>query len=237
MPRLRLLLPIAAAAALVLPACSALGAPTAPPDTLSVTGTGFVIVPPDIVMITLGVQTRGAEIGSAVAENNLIAGEVMSALSQSGVAPEDMQTAYFNVYTQMRYDEFGNSTGEEIYFVDNTLTAVLRDPAKLSAALQDALSAGANSVQSVVYGVDNPAPALDEARQLAVADGQRQAEQMAAAAGIVLGDVYTVSDYWGGPVTPNEVMLGGKGGAAAGVPSAPGSLTYQAQVGLSYILP
>ena len=225
------------AAGLLLAGCSAVGAPPTPPDSLSVTGTGIVVVPPDIVTMTLGVQTRGEEIGSAVAQNNLLAGRVMQALSEAGVAPEDMQTTYFNVYTQPKYDEFGNPTGEQIYSVDNTLTAVLRDPENLGATLEAALAAGANSVQSVVYGVDDLTPALDEARQLAISDAQRQAEQMATAAGVTLGALYTISDTYGGPVPYYEAMVGGKGGAPAGVPTAPGSLTYQVQVGLSYLLP
>lgn len=237
MTRIRTWIPVALAASLLLAGCSALGTPPTLPDTLSVTGTGIVTIPPDIVTITLGVQTRGEEIGSAVAQNNLLAGRVMQALTQAGVAPEDMQTTYFNVYTQPKYDEFGNPTGDQLYFVDNTLTAVLRDPTQLASALEQALAAGANSVQSVVYGVDDPSPALDEARQLAIADAQRQAQQMATAAGVALGEVYTISDNWGGPMPYYEAMVGGKGGAPAGVPTAPGSLTYQAQVGLSYVLP
>lgn len=237
MTRIRLWIPVTLAAGLLLTGCTALGTPPTPPDTLSVTGTGIVVVPPDIVTITLGVQTRGEEIGSAVAQNNLLAGRVMQALSQSGVAAEDMQTTYFNVYTQPKYDEFGNPTDDQLYFVDNTLTAVLRDPTQLASTLEEALAAGANSVQSVAYGVDDLSPALDEGRQLAIADAQRQAQQMAAAAGVTLGEVYTISDTWGGPVPYYEAMVGGKGGAPAGVPTAPGSLTYQVQVGLSYVLP
>jgi len=237
MTRIRLWVPVALVAGLLLSGSTALGTPPTPPDTLSVTGTGIVVVPPDIVTITLGVQTRGEEIGSAVAQNNLLSGRVMQALTEAGVAAEDMQTTYFNVYTQPKFDEFGNPTGEQLYFVDNTLTAVLRDPEALGATLEAALAAGANSVQSVVYGVDDLTPALDEARQLAIADAQRQAQQMAAAAGLALGEVYTISDTWGGPVPYYEAMVGGKGGAPAGVPTAPGSLTYQVQVGLSYLLP
>ena len=237
MTRIRLWVPVALVAGLLVSGCTTLGTPPTPPDTLSVTGTGIVVVPPDIVTITLGVQTRGEEIGSAVAQNNLLSGRVMQALTEAGVAAEDMQTTYFNVYTQPKFDEFGNPTGEQLYFVDNTLTAVLRDPEALGATLEAALASGANSVQSVVYGVDDLTPALDEARQLAIADAQRQAQQMAAAAGLTLGEVYTISDTWGGPVPYYEAMVGGKGGAPAGVPTAPGSLTYQVQVGLSYLLP
>jgi uncharacterized protein YggE len=237
MTRIRLWVPVALVAGLLVSGCTALGTPPTPPDTLSVSGTGIVVVPPDIVTITLGVQTRGDEIGSAVAQNNLLSGRVMQALTEAGVAAQDMQTTYFNVYTQPKFDEFGNPTGEQLYIVDNTLTAVQRNPEALGATLEAALTAGANSVQSVVYGVDDLTPALDEARRLAIADGQRQAQQMAAAAGLTLGEIYSISDTWGGPVPYYEAMVGGKGGAPAGVPTAPGSLTYQVQVGLSYLLP
>jgi uncharacterized protein YggE len=155
-------------------------------------------------------------------------------LANAGVAPEDMQTAYFNVYTQVRYDEFGSPTDEVTYFVENTLTAVLRDTSQLSAALQGALDQGANSVQNVTYGLDDSAAALDEARTLAISDAQRQAELLAQAAGTQLGDLIAVTDFSGGPAYYLETSTAGKGGAAAGVPSAPGTLTYQAQVGLTY---
>ena len=152
--KFRSILPVIAAAGLLLGACKPVTSP-APSETLSVTGTGHVTVPPDIITLTLGVQTRGSDIGAAVAENSRIAEQVMASLANAGVAPEDMQTAYFNVYTQVRYDEFGSPTDEVTYFVENTLTAVLRDTSQLSAALQGALDQGANSVQNVTYGLDD----------------------------------------------------------------------------------
>jgi len=92
-------------------------------------------------------------------------------------------------------------------------------------------------VQSVVYGVDDLTPALDEARQLAIADAQRQAQQMAAAAGLGPGRGLHDLRHLGRTGAVYEAMVGGKGGAPAGVPTAPGSLTYQVQVRLSYLLP
>lgn len=231
--KVRSILPVLAAAGLLLGACKPATAP-APSETLSVTGTGHVTVPPNIITLTLGVQTRGSDIGAAVAENSRTAEQVMASLANAGVAPEDMQTAYFNVYTQVRYDEFGSPTDEVTYFVENTLTAVLRDTSQLSAALQGALDQGVNSVQNVTYGLDDSAAALDEARTLAISDAQRQAELLAQAAGTQLGDLIAVTDFSGGPAYYLEASTTGKGGAAAGVPSAPGTLTYQAQVGLTY---
>ena len=87
------------ALSLVLSGCAALGAQNQP-RTLSVTGTGTVHLPPDVVLITMGVQTRGKDIGATVADNNRVAAAVMAVVGEAGVAAEDIQTTYFNVSTQ-----------------------------------------------------------------------------------------------------------------------------------------
>ncbi|MBM2843651.1 MAG: hypothetical protein HW404_1488, partial [Anaerolineales bacterium] len=135
------LLPIA----LALGACSALGLGQAE-RTIAVTGEGSVVIPPDTVVVTLGVQTRGTEVGLTVAANNEAAERVMQAVTQLGVAPEDVQTTYFSISTQPRYDEFGNVTEDVTYFVDNTVTITLHDVSMLGTLLGNSLAAGANSV-------------------------------------------------------------------------------------------
>jgi hypothetical protein len=204
---------------------------------LSVTGTGSAFLTPDVVIVTLGVQTQGTNIGDTVAANNRAAAQVLSAVTSLGVAAEDVQTTYFSVSTQPKYDEFGNPTDQVTYWVDNTVTVSLRDTAQLGNLLQTALASGANSVQGVNYTVDNPDAALSDARTEAMADARRQAEQLAAGAGLTLGDILSLSESG-----PSYGMLFsaasiGKGGAAAGqVPTAPGTLEYQVQLYVSFAL-
>jgi hypothetical protein len=225
------LLAVAAAAAAVLAACA--GAPGgSQPNLISVTGMGIAHLPPDVVHVTLGVQTRGDDIARTVAENNRQADDVVAALREMGVAEEDVQTAYFNVSTQAQYDDFGNPTGAVTYWVDNTLNVTFREPARLGELLQAALDAGANSVQGVNYTVEDVDALLDEARQAALEDARAQAEQLAAAAGAQLGPVYSISEagFSGGMPALRDK------GAAAGVPTSQGTLEYQVQVYVSYIL-
>ena len=223
------LLPIA----LALGACSALGLGQAE-RTIAVTGEGSVVIPPDTVVVTLGVQTRGTEVGLTVAANNEAAERVMQAVTQLGVAPEDVQTTYFSISTQPRYDEFGNVTEDVTYFVDNTVTITLHDVSMLGTLLGNSLAAGANSVQSLSYTVAEPAAALGSARSAALADAMRQAEQLATESGVTLGQILTVAESTGG-VSPVPLPYAGESApAASDVPTAPGTLEYAVQLSVTY---
>lgn len=213
-----------------LAGCSALGAGES--RTITVVGTGTAHLPPDVVHVNLGVQTRGVDIGEAVQENNRVAEAVMAAVKAAGVAEEDIQTSYFNVSTQPKYDEFGNPTGEVTYWVDNTLMVSLRQVDGLGDLLQKALNAGANSVQGVNYTVDDPEAALAGARTEALEDARRQAEQLAAGTGATVGPIVYLSETSsGGSPYPSAFDKGG-----AGVPTVPGTLEFQISVYVTYTL-
>lgn len=232
---MRKALPILLFAALLLGACA--GAATqAEQRTINVTGTGTLHVEPDIAVVSLGVQTLGPDVGIAVQENNRRAKAVMEALLELGVTPEDMRTTNFYVSSQPQFDPMGMPTGETSYTVDNTIFFTLRAPDKLGAVLQAALRAGSNSVQSVSYSVADPSVPMDEARQIAVADAQRQAQQLTAAAGTALGKVLSINE--GGSPAPMyyEAPAFGKGGGGGGVPVESGTLAYQAMITLTYTL-
>ena len=232
---MRKALPILLLAGLMLGACAGI-APQPEQRTIIVTGTGTTRVSPDIAVVSLGVQTQGGDVGAAVQENNRRARAVTDALIEQGVAAEDMRTVNFYVSNQQMFDPMGLPTGETSYTVDNTILFTLRAPEKLGAVLQIALRVGSNSVQSVSFSVADPSVPMDEARQLAVADAQRQAEQLAAAAGASLGEVLSIGE--GGYVVPvyYEAPAFGKGGGGGGVPVESGTLEFPAQITLTYIL-
>jgi uncharacterized protein YggE len=158
----------------------------------------------------------------------------MQAVTQLGVAPEDVQTTYFSISTQPRYDEFGNVTEDVTYFVDNTVTITLHDVSLLGTLLGDSLAAGANSVQSLSYTVAEPAAALGSARSEALADAQRQAEQLAAESGVMLGPIETIAESTGG-VSPVPLPYAGEAAPVANdVPTAPGTLEFAVQLSVTY---
>lgn len=238
MKRVRWAMPLALAAALLLSACAGTvrGLQGSPLRSILVTGTGSARLNPDVVIVTLGVQTQGPDIAEAVSENNRRADQVRAAIREAGVADEDVQTSNFSVWTQQQYDEFGNLTGELTYWVDNTLLIKLRELDRLGDLLQAALGRGANTVQGISYSVEDPTAALDAARVEALEDAHSQAAQMAADAGVVLGEVISIGEpgaYSGGLM---EAPAFGKGGGGSGVPTSPGVLEYEVQVAVSYAI-
>ncbi len=199
--------------------------------SLVVTGTGKVEVAPDIVTVNLGVQTVGEDIAQVMADNNRRSQRVQQAVVALGVAQDDVRTISFNVSPQAQYDESGKPTGATVYWVDNTITVTLRQIDQLGRLLQAAVDAGANSIQGVSFSVDEPSPAEDEARQLAMQDARARAEMLAQAADATLGDPLTISASVYVP-SPYAAGIGGGGG----VPVSAGMTEVQVQVFVTYEL-
>lgn len=217
--------------ALLLVGCTAVGSTA--PATLATSGTGIEEVTPDMVTVNLGVQTQDEDVSAAVSENNAAAQAITEAAGLVGVAPGDIQSTYFSVWSQPMYDEFGNPTDSVTYTVDHTLTIKLRDTARLGDLLQAAIKAGANNVQGVTFGLQDPTAAQDQAREKAMQDAQARAQMLASSAGVTLGKLKSASTTFSSPQPMYAVYAEGMGGGG-GVPTAPGTQAVQVQVYLVY---
>jgi hypothetical protein len=203
--------------------------------SITVPGEGSVQVAPDTVTVNLGVQTNNADVQQAVAENNRIAAAIMEAARQVGVADADMQTAYFTVYPQSNYDQFGALTDQVTYLVDNNLSVRLRDVGRLSELLQNAVDAGATNIYGVTFSIADTTAAEVEARTEAMTDAQARAALIAVDAGLKLGEPITIST---GVTLPQPVYYAaapamGMGGGG-GPPVSTGTNTVTVNVTVSY---
>src|SRR5690242_9052270 len=70
-------------------ACAAFAADEPAFETVSVTGTGHVIVTPDRYSFTVGVQTIGTTVDDAVRENNTRVTAVIAALKKAGAKDDE----------------------------------------------------------------------------------------------------------------------------------------------------
>jgi uncharacterized protein YggE len=226
-------------AALALGACSpTIQANSAPPvRTLSVNGTGQAFLEPDIAYIYIGVHTEAETPAEAVEANNSQTQQVIDALIEAGVDAKDIRTTNFSIWPNQQYSPDGQPTGTR-YAVDNSVFVTVRALGGLGDLLDSAIGAGANSINSIQFDVENKDAALKTAREEAVKDAQRQAQELAAAAGMSLGDVQTISFYDSAPIPYMEAFGKGGGGGAvaadAAVPIQPGQLTVSATVSISY---
>jgi uncharacterized protein YggE len=120
--------------------------------------------------------------------------------------------------------------------VDNTVYVTVRDLDGLGDLLDDTIAAGANSINSIQFDVADKSAAVKEARAKGVEDAKTQAQELATAAGITLGNIQNISYYDNSPVPMFEGKGGGGGAMAAdtSVSIQPGQLTISVSVNITY---
>ena len=206
---------------------------------LTVVGTGTIEAKPDIVYLTLGVDIKADNAASVVSDASTRMDRILAALKAAGVAEEDIHTSSYNLWVEQRYDpQTGQPTGVIDYHIMHTVRATVRDIDKVGTVLSAAVEAGATTVQEVSFSVADPDKLATEARQKAIADAQKRAQEMAGALGITLGKVVSVSESGG--YTPTPYYMDGKGGAAeyaASVPLPAGTFSVSISVVVVYELP
>jgi uncharacterized protein YggE len=226
--------------ALLLSACAGTTVNQAapPPErTLSVSGTGTANLNPDIAYVNIGVHTEAPTADEAVAENNTQTEALIAALTDFGIESKDIRTTNFSIWPMDRYDPVtGQPTGEKTYVVDNQVSVTVHDLETIGDLLDTAIQAGANTVNSIQFDVADKDKALAPARDAAVKDANAKAQELAASAGVELGELISVS-YIDSPVYPiYDGRGGGAAAEAAAVPIQPGQLTFTVTVNETYAI-
>ena len=236
------LLPVSAIllAAVVLSACGAttvVSNPAPPQRTLNVTGTGLVYLTPDVAYINIGVHTEKPTASDAVSANNGQTQQVVTALKNSGVDTKDIRTTNFSIYPNTPYDSQTGKSGSTTYVVDNTVYVTVHQLDKLGDLLDATVQAGANNVNSIQFDVADKGTAIKQARDQAVKDAQTQAQELASASGVVLGNLQTISFTNNIPQPVMDVYSKSAGlnaAPAAAVPINAGQLTLTVTVDMTY---
>lgn len=212
-------------------------ASTQPPmRTISVGGSGRAFLPPEIATISIGVRTEDSDAAQAVEDSNSQVVTLKEALLAMGVEERDIQTTSFNIYPNQQFDETGRPVSTT-YVVENTVTVTVRDLDMLGELLGTAVEAGANQIYGIQFDAEDRSEALSQARRAAVEDARAKAEELAAAAGVSLGELQSISEISGIPVP----YFDGRGGVAAeaavsAVPISPGQLTITVDVSLVFAI-
>ncbi len=206
-------------------------AQTAAPRVLTVNGEGRVSVVPDMATVSAGVQTLAETAEAALRQNSAAMQKIFGVLSEAGIEARDMQTGALSLYPQ--YGRPGQNDGDAPviagYVASNVLTVRVRALDELGTVLDRLGQAGANQINGVSFGLQDPGPATDAARKAAVADAQARAKLYAGAAGVRLGDVQSLSEQATG--RPGPVMMNmARAEAAFDVPVAEGELDITAEV-------
>ena len=165
---------------------------------ITVKGESVVNVPPDKIVITLGIETWDADISIAKQKNNEILDRSMLVMKESGVSQREVQTDHLSIQPRWR-NEYRNE-GFIGYFVRNTLVVTLADVAKVEELVTGLLQAGVNYIHGIDYQTTEFRKYREQARDLALKAAKEKAAQMAAVLGNSIGaPIFINEDYSGSP--------------------------------------
>jgi uncharacterized protein len=205
--------------------------------TVNVSGTGRVTLTPDIVTMQLGVDIRNADLGAAQREAAETMEGLIAALRSAGIAERDIQTSGYNIW--LEYDYNKNPQTVVGYHVGHMVTVTVRDIERAGAIIQTAVENGATAVNGVWFGLSDPAEAVKQARELAVADAREKAEDLARLTQSTLGPVQSISEGYAPSSPPMPFYAAERAAdsmAGAAPPINPGETEVSLTVSITYAI-
>ncbi|HEX7318956.1 MAG TPA: SIMPL domain-containing protein [bacterium] len=221
---------------------------------VTVTGDADVMVVPDEVIITLGVHTWNAKLDIAEQSNEDIVKKTIKTIESFGIEAKHLKTEYFTINPTYPdyFDE--RTTNIDGYSVWKTIVVTLRDVPKFEDLLTAVLESGVTYVHGIQFRTTELRKHRDTARALAIKAAKEKATALAGELGLEIGKPQSIKEeysnwwswygggYWGrsygGGMSQNVVQNAGGGSGTASDESAiaPGQITVNARVSVSFEL-
>jgi uncharacterized protein YggE len=226
------ILPILALAALL--ASPALSLADENERTLTVRASAEHAAAPDIVIITVAVETMAAGAKESASLNAAASGDVIKAATASMGAHDSVETSSFSVFPVYDYDKGrreilrGFRTVNQIKFTSSVISSA-------GGILDAAIKAGANRVVEVRFDVKDVTPVCEGLIKTAAVRAAAQAKAASNAFATALGEVKTIvpscAREMEGPVRLYAAEM-----KAAATPIEPGMVRLRADVEAVYFL-
>lgn len=190
--------------------------------SIMVSGVGEVFGVPDIIKIQLGHSVEKKTVADAQKENTDKMNAVIKKLKEDfKVESADIQTANYNIYPQ--YDWYNGRQSLRGYQVSQNIDLKIRKLDDISRILDMAGQLGLNQVGNLSFEMDNPEDLKKQARDKAVENAKKNAEELSESVGVKLGRIISFSESGNQPDNAYNVEYkmmnesAGMGGAAPSI--------------------
>ena len=164
---------------------------------VSVSGEAEIRVAPDIVIITLGVESRSTKLDDAVAAHSERIKKLIDYVKSQEIEDKHIQTDYISI--RPAYDHRSSHTTPSHYEVNKSVTIRVTEVDKFEALLAGVLKSGASHVRGIQFLTSELRKHRDAARNNAIKAAKEKAEALAAELGQKVGRVHAITETsWGG---------------------------------------
>jgi uncharacterized protein len=201
---------------------------------LQVRGEAELQVPADQLQLSIGVITQAETAQAALDRNSAGMQKVEQALRELGIGQQEYRTGHFGIQPQWSIQPRPNRRPEIIGFtVTNSFTVTTTRLELAGRLIEAAVQAGANSIGDLLFGLADPKTHRAEAIRQATSHARAEAQILAAAAMINLGDILFITVDQ--PAVHPQRLQAVRFEAMAGEPPlAPGEVTIRAEVAISF---
>ena len=233
--------------------------------TITVSGEAVVLVVPNKILVTLGVEAWDKNLATAKSRNDTIMTRATAALRQAGVAANAIETdnlaigpdwGWIDTRDRSECHRRGQYCEFQIlgYEVTNRFVVTLTEAKKVEEIVSKAFAAGVNRLYDVDFQTTEVKKHREQAREMAMRAAKEKAQKMALALGQSIGEAVQVSEgsfysgyssHWGGgssrmrDMSQNWVQNASpsEGGAGSGSDTvALGKIAIRAKVDVVFVL-
>lgn len=206
------------------------------PREISVSGNGKVYAKPDVAVLVLGVESKGAKIADITIDNTSKMNKIIKEVKDSGVEEKDIQTTQYSITPEYNWTEMG---GRQFvgYVLNQQISVKVRNFEKIGSILDRATSSGANAVGDLRFIIDDPEQVKAEARAKAIEQAKTKAKTLAEQSGLRIVKLVNISEGQGYAPEPmlNKAMGGGAMLMESSAPDIqPGQMEVDLNVTLTY---
>jgi uncharacterized protein YggE len=194
--------------------------------TITTTGTATVAATPDKADVQLGVTTQAVTAQDASTQNAAQVSSVLNAIRGVLGANASIKTISYTLSAIYNNPPQGQTAVVVGYVATNIVDATMTDLTLVGKVIDAGIGAGANRVQGITFGLQNPDPVQQQALKAAAASALTQAKAIASGLGVNVGNVLQASQ--GGSISSGTVLAGVA--AAPTTPIEPGAIQVSASV-------
>ncbi len=163
-------------------------------NTVTVNGSATVTSAPDEAVLVLTVENDASTATAAMDATSTQSNELLAKLKSVGIEDSAIQTSSVTLYPIRTYEP---NTGKETltgYRAQNSVKVTLKDAATVAQVLAASVETGVTLISGPDWRLRDDSQAVNEALKQAVAHARAKAESLAAAGGVSIGDVITMTE-------------------------------------------
>jgi hypothetical protein len=212
-------------------------------NTITVSGTGEVVVKPDIATISFGVSAENLDVAKAQTESATKMNNIIDFLNKNGVDEKDIKTTNYSIYPRYDYTRTSSVypyTGKQVlvgYVVSQTVEVKIRDISQSGKLLGGVGEFGVTDISGLNFSVDKIDDVKDQARELAIKDAREQARVLAKGLDVRLLKIVSFSENGNSPIyygMMEKSMAVGMGGDAVAPQLPAGENKITSNVTITY---